>query len=177
MTTADIASALQRVRTLLARRPEAALHTDGPVVAHWEQGLRVVCRDASGAQVVTDMPREVGGQGGELTAGWLLRAALASCLATRIAMEAASRDITITSLEVETKSELDARGLLGMTDAAGARIPPEPLAVRLRVRVRAANASAATLRAVIEESHLCSPVECALERTVPVSLEIDVEPT
>jgi uncharacterized OsmC-like protein len=176
MTTATIVSALQRVRAVFARRPEAALHADEPAVARWEQGLRVVTRNANGSHITTDLPRELGGQGNEVTPGWLLRAALASCLASRIALEAAARDISITRLEVTAASESDARGIVGMTDAGGARIPAEPRAVQLRVRVAAASTDAQTLQAMIEESHRCSPVECTVERSVPVRLEIDIEP-
>jgi uncharacterized OsmC-like protein len=176
MTTANIVSAVQRVRAVFARRPEAALHADEPVTARWERGLRVVCHHTKGAHIVTDLPREIGGQGDEITPGWLLRAALASCLASRIAMEAATRGISITRLEVTAASESDARGLFGMTDAAGVRIPAGPRAVEMRVRVAAANVAVETLRALIEESHRCSPVECAVERSVPMRLEIDIEP-
>ena len=175
MTTATIASALQRVRSVLARRPEAALHADAPAIARWEQGLRVVSRDANGTHVATDMPRELGGEGQDVTPGWLLRAALASCLATRIAVEAVEREIVISELEVVASSESDARGLFGMTDEAGERIPPGPLAVQLRVRVAAQNVGAETLRSLIEESHRCSPMRCAVERCVPLSLTVDID--
>ena len=176
MTTANIVSAIQRLRVVFTRRPEAALHADAPAIARWERGLRVVCRDANGARIATDLPREIGGEGNEVTPGWLLRAALASCLASRIALEAAARGIRITGLEVTAASESDARGLLGMSDAAGVRIPPEPRAVQLRVRVAAASAGAETLRAMIEDSHRGSPVGCAVEHSVPLRLEIDIEP-
>jgi len=176
MTAATIASAVERVRAVFARRPEAAMHADEPAIARWEQDLRVVSRHANGTHIATDMPRELGGQGEEVTPGWLLRAALASCLATRIAMEAAERRILITCLEVVAASDSDARGIFGMTDAAGQRVPPGPRALQLRVRVAAPNVAAETLRTMVEESHRCSPVQCAVERSVPVSLEIDVDP-
>jgi len=104
MTAATIANALQRVRSVLARRPEAAMHADEPAIARWEQGMRVVSRHANGTHIATNMPSELGGEGNQVTPGWLLRAALASCLATRIAMEAAARGIVITRLEVIAES-------------------------------------------------------------------------
>lgn len=176
MTASTIATAVQRVRAVLARRTGAARHTDEPAIARWEQGLRVVSRHANGTHVATDLPRELGGEGAEVTPGWLLRAALASCLATRIAIEAAARAIDITHLEVVAASESDPRGLLGMTDAQGVEISPGPSAVQLRVRVAASNAAADTLRAMIEDSSRWSPVQCALERAIPVSLQIDIDP-
>ena len=59
MTRANIVSAVQRVRAVFVRRPEAALHADEPVTALWEQGLRVVCRHTNGSHIATDMPREI----------------------------------------------------------------------------------------------------------------------
>lgn len=177
MTASTIANAVQRVRAVLARRPEARRHADEPAIARWQQGLRVISRDANGVHIATDLPRELGGQGDEVTPGWLLRAALASCLATRIAIEAAVREIVITRLEVVATSESDARGLFGMTDDAGERIPPGPRAVQLRVRVAAPNVAAETLRTVVEDSYRCSPVQFAVERPVPVSLSIDIDLT
>ncbi len=175
MTVATIANAVQRVRAVFARRPEAARHADEPATASWEQGLRVVSRHSNGAHVATDMPRELGGQGDEVSPGWLLRAGLASCLATCIAMEAAAREIAITRLEVVAASDSDARGLLGMTDAAGERVMPGPLAVQLRVRIAAPSVAAEMLRTLIADSCRCSPVQCAVERSVPVSLTVDID--
>jgi uncharacterized OsmC-like protein len=176
MTAATIANAMQRVRAIFTRRPESALHADDPAIARWEQGLRVVSRNANGTQMATDMPRELGGEGNEVTPGWLLRAALASCLATRIAMEAAARDVAIARLEVVAASESDARGLMGMSDGGGQRVAPGPRTVQLCVRIAAPDVPAETLHAMIAESNRCSPVQCAIEKAIPVSLQIDVGP-
>jgi uncharacterized OsmC-like protein len=175
MTAATIANALQRVRSVLARRPEAAMHADEPAIARWEQGMRVVSRHANGTHIATNMPSELGGEGNQVTPGWLLRAALASCLATRIAMEAAARGIVITRLEVIAESRSDARGLLGMADAAGEPILPAPRDVQLRVRIAAMKVNAEVLQSIIEDSYRCSPVSAALVRAVPVSLHIDID--
>jgi len=177
MTTATIANALQRARAVFARRPQAAMHRDEPAIARWEHDMRVVCRHESGTQITTDMPRELGGDGDLPTPGWLLRAALASCLATRIAMEAAARGIVITRLEVVAASRSDARGLFGMADEAGERVLPAPCEIQLQVRVAAHNIAVEALRAAIEDSHRCSPVSAAVERAVPVNLRIEVDPT
>jgi len=176
MATSSLASALQRVRSVFERHPAAALHADAPARARWDGGLRVVTHHATGATVATDMPKELGGLEGAITPGWLLRAALASCLATRIAWEAADRQIAIASLEVTATSESDARGIFGMTDGAGERITPAPRAVALRVRLSAPNVPAESLRAMIEESGRCSPVQVAVEQSVPIHLQIEIEP-
>lgn len=173
--SATIANALQRVRGVFARRPEAAMHADEPVIALWEQGLRVVCGPADGAHIATDMPRELGGRGDEVTPGWLMRAALASCLATRIAMEAAAREIVITRLEVVASGESDARGLLGMSDDAGGPILPEPRNVRLQVSIAATDVAPQVLKTMVEDSYRCSPVSAAIERAVPIELRVAVD--
>ena len=90
MASQDIAAAMQRVESVLRRRPEVGLHDDAPATARWQSGTRVVSSHANGTQIVTDMPTELGGSGDQVTPGWLLRAGLASCLATRIAMAAAA---------------------------------------------------------------------------------------
>lgn len=151
------------------------MHADEPAIARWEQGVRVISRHPNGMHVATDMPGELGGEGNEVTPGWLLRAALASCLATRIAMEAATREIEITRLEVIAESSSDARGLLGVAVAAGAPVPPGPCEVRLRVRIAAPAIAEEALKAMIDESYRCSPVSAALERPVPVGLRIDID--
>jgi response regulator NasT len=63
------------------------------------------------------MPAAIGGEDSGPTPGWLLRTALASCAVTRIAMEAASRGITLHTLEAHATSRSDLRGLVGLADA------------------------------------------------------------
>jgi uncharacterized OsmC-like protein len=169
-----ISKAIQRVRAVLARRPGAGIHADEPAMARWEEGMRVVTRHANGTQITTDMPAELGGEGNQASPGWLLRAGLASCLATRIVMEAAATGICLTRLEVIAKSTSDARGLLGMTDDRGERVTPAPGEVQLEVRLSATNFARERVRAMIDSSFRCSPVSAALERAVPVGLHIDI---
>ncbi|MGD0494399.1 MAG: OsmC family protein [Steroidobacteraceae bacterium] len=177
MTAENISKAIQRVRVVLARRPEAAIHADEPAVAGWEGGTRVVARHASGTQITTDMPVELGGAGNQASPGWLLRAGMASCLATRIAMEAAATGISLTRLEVLAKSTSDARGLLGMAGDGGVQITPAPGEMQLEVRMAAPNVARERLQAMVEESFRCSPVSAAVERAVPVALRIEIDPS
>jgi uncharacterized OsmC-like protein len=176
MTAETISKALQRVRAVLARRPEAGVHVDEPATARWHEGMRVVTRHSNGRQITTDMPVELGGTGDQVSPGWLLRAGLASCLVTRIAMEAAVAAISLTRLEVIASSTSDARGLLGMTEDTGEKIAPQPSGVQLEVRIAAPNVPRERLEAMVEESFRCSPVSAAIEAAVPVSLRIDFEP-
>lgn len=174
MTARDIAVALQRVESVLLRRPEAGLHEDAPATARWDGGTRTVASHANGRQVLTDMPTEMGGSGDQVTPGWLFRAALASCAATRIAMSAASEGIELGTLDVLASSRSDARGLLGMADADGAEVRAGPCDVQLLVRISAPGVPAQRLRALVEESHRRSPVSCAAQEPLAVDLRIEV---
>lgn len=176
MTTQQIAAAMQRVEAFLRRRPEAGLHEDASATARWQSGTRVVSSHVNGTLLSTDMPSELGGSGDKVTPGWLFRAGIASCSATRIAMSAAAEGIELASLEVSASSRSDARGLFGMTDAAGEPVCAGPRDVQLVVRIGAHGVSPERLRSLVENSHRCSPVTSAVENAVPMALHIEVDP-
>lgn len=175
MAAQDLAAALQRAATVLQRRPDIGLHDDAPATARWDGGTRVVAIHANGTQVLTDMPSELGGSGDQVTPGWLLRAGLASCAATRIAMAAATEGIELKTLELLASSRSDVRGLLGMTGADGEPVHAGPSDVQLLVRISAPGVSPERLRSLVEASHRCSPVPCAMQEEVPVALHIEVD--
>jgi uncharacterized OsmC-like protein len=166
---------VQRVESVLQRRPAAGIHDDVPATARWQTGLRVVACHADGTQMLTDMPTELGGSGDKVTPGWLFRAGLASCLATCIAMDAAAEGIELTALEVLATSSSDLRGMLGMVDGSGAPVGAGPREIQIQVRIRAAGVSAERLRLLVEDSNRCSPVSAAARDAVPVALRIDVD--
>ena len=170
----DIATALQRVEAALRRRPEAGYHADSQAVARWTGGLRVVASHSNGTQAATDMPSEFGGSGDKITPGWLLRAGVASCVATRIAMGAAQQKIDLDALEVRVDSHSDARGMLDVADADGSLVNAGPLDIELRVRISAPGVAPERLRTLVEESHRCSPMSAALQIAVPMTLHVEV---
>jgi uncharacterized OsmC-like protein len=176
MTFRAISAAMDRLTTILRQRPEFGLQEDTPATARWESGLRVVLSHENGTQLMTDMPAELGGSGNQVTPGWLMRAGLTSCAATRIAMAAAADRIELAMLEVSTSSRSDARGLFGMTDADGVPVDAGPRDVELIVRISAPGIAPDRLRSLVEESHRCSPVSNALCHAVRISLRIDVDP-
>jgi hypothetical protein len=63
MATKDIAAAMQRVESVLKRRPAAGIHDDVAATARWQTGMRVVASHVNGTQMLTDMPTELGGTG------------------------------------------------------------------------------------------------------------------
>ena len=174
MAMERIAAALHRVESILQRRPAIGLQDDAPAVARWEGGARVVSRHPKGASVATDMPSELGGSGEEVTPGWLWRAALSSCLATRIVMAAAVDGIDLTRVEVLASSRSDLHGLLGMKAASGAVAGPEPGDVRLHVRICAPSVSHERLQALVAYSQACSPMQAAALRALPVEVSVEV---
>jgi uncharacterized OsmC-like protein len=175
MTSQEIAAAMQRVESVLKRRPEVGLHGDAPAIARWESGTRVVSSHDNGTQLATDIPAELGGSGEQVTPGWLVRAGLASCLATRIAMGAAAAGFELAMLEVMASSRSDARGLLGIPEASGAPVCAGPRDVQILVRIAAPGVPPERLRILIEESNRCSPVSAALRDAVPITLSIKMD--
>ena len=175
MASPEIAAALERLEAVFNRRPGAALHDDAPAIARWDGGMRVVSSHSNGTQLSTDMPSELGGSGDHVTPGWLVRAGLASCLATRIAMGAAAAGFDLATLEVSAGSRSDARGLLGMPEASGARVGAGPRDVQVLVRIAAPGVSPERLRSLIEESNRCSPVSAALRDVVPITMRLEVD--
>jgi len=177
MTAETISKAVQRVRNALSRHPEAGIHADEPAVARLGQGLRVVCTHANGTQIATDLPAGIGGTGDQVTPGWLLRAGLASCVASRIAIGAAAEGIVLTRLEVLATSTSDARGWFGMTNELGEPITAGPRELRLEVRIAASGVPPERLQAIVDESYHCSPVSAALVNAVPVALYTEIDPS
>lgn len=175
MAARDIATALQRVESVFQRRPETGLHEDPPGIVRWEGGLRAVATHANGKQVQTDMPEELGGTGDQVSPGWLVRAGVASCAATCIAMTAAREGITLASLEVRTFSRSDARGMLGMPDAQGEPVYGGPLGMDIQVRISAPGVSPERLRALVERGHANAPMSAALRTAVPMTLRVEID--
>src|ERR1700683_327866 len=175
MATKDIAAAVQRVESVLQRRPATGIHDDSPATARWQTGLRVVAGHANGTQMLTDMPTELGGSGDQITPGWLFRAGLASCLATCIAMDAAAEGIELAALEVLVSSRSDVRGFLGRAQSRGEPVDAGPSEVQLRIRISAGGVSPERLRLLVEESNRCSPMSAALRHAVPATLCVEVD--
>jgi uncharacterized OsmC-like protein len=174
MSMEQVAASMERVVSALRRKPHSGLHDDTPASVRWDGGLRTVARTASGGEITTDMPTAIGGEDTAPTPGWLLRTALASCAVTRIAMEAASRGITLHTLEAHATSRSDLRGLVGVAESDGRRVSAGPLAMDLHVRIGAPGVDAERLRLLVESTTGCSPVTAAMEQPLAVGLHVEV---
>jgi uncharacterized OsmC-like protein len=166
---AEIRESIENAVRYLSERPDEARYTDSFARATLGEALRVEVEGPGGERVVTDMPSGVGGRAEVPSPGWLFRAAIASCVASTIGMEAAREGVTLRSLVVEVDSESDDRGILGMDEA----VPAGPLSTRIRIRALADGVEEERLRELLERGAGRCPVCDATKRAVEVSLQIE----
>jgi len=164
----EIRQAIAAATDYLTQNPAEARATDSAAVATVVDGLVVRVDGPSGASISTDMVPSVGGTATAPSPGWLLRAAEASCVATLIAMRAAVLGITLDTLEVTIDSESDDRGLLGVDES----VPAGPLSGRVAVRLAAEGVDSARLEEMARWGVKHCPVCDALERGIPLTIEI-----
>lgn len=170
MTIAQIQQSIAGVTKFFSENPQRGRTTDKAAVATVQEGLRCKAEGPNGAALISDMPKGIGGGGTAPTPGWFLRAALANCDATVIAMRAAQLGVVLTKLEVTVDSVSDDRGMLGL----GEGIPPGPQSVRIRVVIAADGAAPEQLRQIVEWAESHSPVGDAVRRAIPSSVDIEV---
>jgi uncharacterized OsmC-like protein len=166
----DIQECVKGVIGYYREHPDRAIAEDKPATATLMEGLRCRATSSDGVEVFSDMPKGIGGGATAPTPGWLLRAALASCDATVIAMRAAELGVTLTTLEVTVSSTSDNRGLVQIDDA----IPAGPLNVRVHVKLGGQDVTKQQLEELVAWTERHSPVGDALSRAVPVEVSVDV---
>ena len=165
----SVKESIEKAVQYLSDHPAEARYTDSLATARLDGALRVEVEGPNGERIDTDMPGGVGGRGEHPSPGWLFRAALASCVATTIGMEAAREGIELSSLEVEVDSESDDRGILGMDEA----VPAGPLSTRIQVRAKADGVDDGRLRQILETGAARCPVCDATKRPIDVRLEFE----
>lgn len=89
-------------------------------------------RIARSHRIVVDEPCELLGSDGAANPQELLMAALNACMTVGYVAGASLRGITLESLEIRTKGELDLRGFLGLSDA----VPPGYETIDYEVRIK-----------------------------------------
>jgi uncharacterized OsmC-like protein len=170
MGGAEIKRAIKTATGYLQEHPDEARYTDSVAVADVVDGLLVRVTGPGGQTMTTDMVPSVGGTATAPSPGWLLRAAEASCVATLIAMRAAMLDVALDALEVTVDSVSDDRGLLGIDET----VPAGPLSSRVSIRLRAADVDPARLEEIARWGVAHCPVCDAVERAVPVAVDVAV---
>jgi len=170
MSTTKIREALESLSRVITEQPEKARAKNVPATARLLEGLRCEVKGPNGETAHTDMPPAVGGAASAPAPGWLLRASLASCTATAIAMRAAKLGVNLTTLEVTVESSSDNRGMLGLDDKISAGLSP----IATRVKIGASDMTADQLRELAEWGDRHSPIACTTRSSPSYSLEVEV---
>lgn len=160
---------LERAKRLFLEKPVVAKKANTTATAVWRNGLTCDVAGPAAEGATTDMPQAMGGNGAGSNPGWLLRAGIASCAATAIAMRAALQGIALKTLEVKVDSESDARGLVGIPDVSTALGN-----LRMSIRIGADGADETQLRELAAWGEANSPVSCTLRDRPPVNVDIAV---
>lgn len=170
MESETIRQALADATAYLTANPAEARYRDSPARASLRDGLLVEVAGPGGETVATDMATSVGGTATAPSPGWLLRAAAASCVATLIAMRAATLEIALDSLVVTVDSESDDRGILGIEPS----IPAGPLSLRVEVSLTAPDVDPERLREIATWGVEHCPVTDAVGRAVPMEIVTEI---
>jgi uncharacterized OsmC-like protein len=161
-----IAEAVKGAQEYLRHHPEEARYPDSNATAVMGDGLLCTVTGPNGASMQTDMPASVGGSALAAPPGWYMRAAAASCVATLMAMRAATLGKTLPGLSVTVGSESDDRGILAVDET----IPSGPFSVS--VTITAQGVAEADLREIADWAVRHCPVTDAISRAVPLQLEV-----
>jgi uncharacterized OsmC-like protein len=170
MTPSSIKAAIDSLSGAINADPDKARAKATPATARLVDGLQSEVTGPKGERILTDMPRAMGGEGSSPNPGWYLRAAMASCTTSVIAMHAAKRGIRLDSLEVTVESEGDNRGILGMDEKVSAGYSE----LRMKVKIASSSATEAELRELTQFAEAHSPVGCTIEGAPPRSLAVEV---
>ncbi len=170
MSTASISDALESIDKAIIADPDKARAKAAPATARLLEGLRFEVAGPKAATVYTDMPPAMGGGASAPNPGWLLRAAIASCTATVIAMRAARLGVDLKVLEITVESDSDVRGLLGLDD----RVSAGYSALRARVKIGADGVAPDELRGLVKWADEHSPVGCTVRKAPPISVDVEI---
>lgn len=156
------------LRSHFDSHPDKTVSEDSVATARLQDDFRCEISGPYGS-VQTDMPAGLGGLEVAPSPGWFMRAAVASCCATAIALRAAELDIALSHLEVRAESTSDGRGMLGMGEVAAG-----PLQVRLLISICAPEATSDEITELINYASLHAPVGDALESSTRVETVVEI---
>jgi uncharacterized OsmC-like protein len=169
MANTEVREAIERLSTVITAEPAKAKSKNVPATARLTEGLKFEVTGPNKERAVTDMPSPMGGGASAPNPSWYLRAGMASCAATVIAMRAAKLGIALTRLEVTVESDSDLRGILGLDEKVSAGLNP----MRTKVSI-GGDAGPKALRALVEWADAHSPVGCTVRNAAACSLDIEV---
>lgn len=164
----SIKDAVERASAYLTEHPDEARYRDSVATARITSGLVATVTGPGGEQLTTDMPAGIGGTASAPSPGWFLRAAVASCVASLIAIRAAATGATIREIEVTVDSESDDRGILGLDDS----IPAGALSAKIAVRLTGTDLDGGERRKLVAWAVAHCPVSDSVGRAVPLEVEV-----
>jgi uncharacterized OsmC-like protein len=164
----SIKDAVERASAYLTEHPDEARYRDSPAIARLGAGLRVDVTGPGDLSVMTDMPAGIGGGAAAPSPGWLLRAATASCVASLIAIRAATVGATVGPIEVTVDSESDDRGIIGLDDT----IDAGALSMKVVVSFGGPAAGQEGVGELVDWAIRHCPVTDTIARSVPIEVEI-----
>jgi len=170
MSQDNIRRLIEEEISYLKNNPNKTISTDMSATANLESGLKCRADGPNGMILISDMPKSLGGEASAPTPGWFLRAAMATCNATEIAMKAALEGIELSTLEVTVDSVSDERGIFGIDESLKAG----PSNMRTRVRIGAKGATNDKLYEIVTWAEKHAWVVNAICRTVPNKTEIEI---
>ena len=169
MSNNDIGKVVANVERYLQSQDNPGPRADLPATATIGDGLRCRIESPDGSAIHTDMPESVGGGATANSPGWHLRAALASCDATLLAMRAARLGLELDSIEVRVEASSDGRGMF-LDDGISAGSSE----VRLHFKIGAGNASAEQIEALVHWVEQHSPVGSDVIGAVSLRSELEI---
>jgi len=168
MHSSNIGKAVESVEQFLQTQSDPGPRADIPAIATIEDGLKCRIESPDGTAIYTDMPKSIGGSASANSPGWHLRAALASCDATLLAIRAARLDLKLNSIEVRVEATSDGRGMF-----LDEGVSPGSDEMRLYFKIGASTVSAEQIEALVRWVEEHSPVGTDITRAVDVRSEIE----
>jgi uncharacterized OsmC-like protein len=169
MRKSAIREAVKNVESYYRTEANPGPQADIPATAVVEEGLRCRIESPDGRAIFTDMPTDVGGSGSANSPGWHLRAALASCDATLLAIRAARAGVDLEHIEVRVEASSDGRGMF-LDDGISAGSSD----MCIYFRIESSSASREQIEALIAWVEEHSPVGTDVTRAVALRCEIEI---
>jgi uncharacterized OsmC-like protein len=169
MHSSDIGKAVANVEQYLQAQSNPGPRADVPATATIEDGLKCRIESPDGTAIYTDMPRSIGGSASANSPGWHLRAALASCDATLLAIRAARLGLNLNSIEVRVEATSDGRGMF-----LDGGVLPGSSKMCLYFKIAATDVSREAIEALVHWVEQHSPVGSDVSRAVDLRSEIEI---
>jgi uncharacterized OsmC-like protein len=169
MHSSDIGKAVESVEQYLQAQSDPGPRADVPATATIEEGLKCRIEAPDGTAIYTDMSKSIGGGASANSPGWHLRAALASCDATLIALRAARLGLKLNSIEVRVEATSDGRGMF--LDEGVLPGSPE---MSLYFKIAAPDVSQEAIEGLVHWVEQHSPVGSDVSRAVDLRSKIEL---